>query len=53
MPIDHESLEIDLDDPSVIRIRYERVQTGQDHGGQLVIDRANAAWLAPLGTGPW
>ena len=46
VPIDHESVEIDFDDPSVIRIRYERVQRGQDQGGQLVIDRANVAWLA-------
>lgn len=50
MKTEHESVVLVVDDSDVLVVRYERVMSGHgstfDMGGRLVIDRANAAWLA-------
>lgn len=50
MDIEHESVVVADDDRRVVVVRYERIVSGHgtrvDMGGRLVIDRANAAWLA-------
>lgn len=50
MKTEHESVVVVAEDPDVVVVRYERVVSGHgsrvDMGGRLVIDRANAAWLA-------